>query len=363
MQSISDDQSSISTGASFFNDLERLSLGKRPTELQLWSNDQKIQGICIKYGAEIEIVNGKKEGNPTHVLQLGYDEVITELEVHTVKSADSKLSVTAITVATSKCNIMTSGNKSGGKTYSFSMADYSSWSFRGFFGFSFAEGFEDLGVVWGKDIITAANSSVQRPPAKNLLKMGPTLQEKTRMAMSESKPAEHFYLGDCVNTGAAYAGMSSFSALDTISGDSRISSMAFSVSAGRLSGLKIGYSDGKQVIHGAYTQDREMWGCEVKAPIIAAKLTVAKTVTMTEPFVDTVELVCGEANGELPLWPLDVSTIRYLGDHPETDQVEILSTLTEQAPKLARSNWTLRGFYGEEGQGIITRLGLIWGCS
>ncbi|KAJ4253321.1 hypothetical protein NW762_010476 [Fusarium torreyae] len=363
MQSLLQDTKSISTGAAFFNDLELIESGARPSELRVWSDDTKIKGICIVYTTDREIAHGQREGNPQHALKLDYDEVITELEVHVAKVEEGKLCVKAIAMATSKCNILIAGTKSGGKTHSFSMQDDRQWSFRGLFGFTFTDGFEDLGVVWGKDKVTAATSTVQAPPAKNFLGMGPSLQEKTKKAMSESKPAEHFYLGDCVSTGSSSASVNTFNALDTIAASSQIRSLAFSVSAGRLCGLKVGYSDNKQLTHGVYSQDREVWHCEVKAPIVAAKLTVGKTVSTPEPFVDTVELVCGDENGALPLWPLDVSTIRYLGDHTEADKLEVVSKLTEQAPSLARANWSLRGFYGEESQGLITRLGLIWGCA
>ncbi|KAK6497175.1 hypothetical protein TWF506_004650 [Arthrobotrys conoides] len=363
MQTLLEDKNSISTGASFFNDLEFLGAGVRPSELRLWSGDQKIKGICVVYTNSSELAHGTREGNPQHVIQLDPDEVITEIEVHVVKSAESKLSVTAIAVATSKCNILSAGIKSNGKTYSFSMADYRQWSFRGFFGFALDDGFEDLGIVWGKDVPMPATSTVKMPPAKNLLGMGSSLQKKVKTVMSETKPNEHFYLGDCVSTGSSSSSATSFSALDTIDGSSVIRKIAFSSSSGRLSGLKIKYSDEKQVTSGAYSQANEAWSCDVVAPIVAAKLTVGKNLSSPVPFVDSVELVCGDANGELPLWPLDVSTIRYLGDHKPEDQLEIVSKLTEQAPKLARANWTLRGFYGEESDGLITRLGLIWGCA
>ncbi|KAM5344892.1 hypothetical protein ACJ41O_010754 [Fusarium nematophilum] len=363
MQSLLEDKNSISTGATFFNDLETLEVGARPTELRLWSDDKKIKGVCVVYASK-EIAHGTREGNPQHVLQLAYDEVITEIEAHVVKGAGDKLSVTAIALATSRCNILSAGTKSNGKTHSFSMADYRQWSFRGFFGFVFDDGFEDLGVVWSKDTApTAATSTVQMPPAKNLLGMGSSLQQKAKAEMSETKSSEHFYLGDCVSTGSPSAA-TSFSALDTIDGTSKMSKISFSVSAGRLGGLKVEYSDGKQATHGAYSQASEAWSCDVKAPVVAAKLTVGTTRSNPAPFVDSVELVCGDANGGLPLWPLDVSTIRYLGDHKPEDQLEVVSNLTEQAPKLGRANWTLRGFYGEESQqGLITRLGLIWGCA
>lgn len=361
MQSLLENKDSISTGASFFNDLEILESGARPSELRLWNGDNNIKGICVVYTTGKEIAHGQRDENPQYVLKLDFDEAITELEVQLAISADDKTSVTAIDVATSKFNILTAGTKCNSKTYSFSMADHCQWTFRGFFGFTFNNCFEDLGIVWGKDMHTAASSTVQEPAAKNLLGMGSSLQEKTRKAMSETKPSEHFYLGDCVSTGASSSSASTFSALDTIAGSSRICKLSFSVSAGRLSGLKVGYSDDKQLIHGAYTQDQEVWSCEVKAPIVAAKLTVGKTISAPEPFVDAVELVCGDENGELPLWPLDVSTIRYLGDHTEADKLDVVSKLTEQAPRLARANWTLRGFYGEESNGILIRLGLIWG--
>ncbi|EGX45522.1 hypothetical protein AOL_s00169g128 [Orbilia oligospora ATCC 24927] len=363
MQSLLKDKNSISTGASFFNDLEPLEVGARPTELRLWSDEKKIKCICVVYTTGTEITRGTKEGNPQHVIQLDHDEVITEIEMHVVNGTEGNPSVTTIAVATSKCNILSAGTKSNGKTHSFSMVDDRQWSFRGFFGFISDGGFEDLGIVWGKDIPMPATSTVKMPPAKNLLGMGSSLQQKTKTAMSATKPNEHFYLGDCVSTGSSSSLATSFSALDTIDGSSVIRKIAFSSSSGRLSGLKIKYSDDKQVTSGAYSQANEAWSCDVVAPIVAAKLTVGKTLSAPVPFVDSVELVCGDANGELPLWPLDVSTIRYLGDHKPDDQLEIVSKLTEQAPKLARANWTLRGFYGEESEGLITRLGLIWGCA
>jgi hypothetical protein len=363
MQNVPRDHDIISTGAAFFNDLEHLTPGMRPTELQLWCNDQALQGICIKYGQKIEKSNGKRDGNPQHVLQLQFDEVITELEVYVARTPANKLSVTALTVATSKCNIMTAGVKSGGKKHSFAMADYSQWSFRGFFGFTFADGFEDLGVIWGKDISPEQTNAVPRAPTNNLLNMGPSLQEKTKKIMAETKPTESFYLGDCVSTGTTSSTVTTFSSLDKISAASKINKISFCRSSGILSGLKVDYTDGKNATLGAYDEKLEPWSCEVKAPIIAAKLSVSKTISKPNPFLDTVELVCGEANGGLPIWPLDVVTIRCLGDHSVEDQMEVVSVLAEQAPKLGRANWTLRGFYGEQSGGVITRLGLVWGSS
>ncbi|KAK6526634.1 hypothetical protein TWF694_005215 [Orbilia ellipsospora] len=363
MQSLLQDRNSISTGATFFNDLQPLEPGARPTEIRLWRNDQKITGICTSYTTNKEIAHGTRAGNPQHVLQLAPDEAVTEIEVHIINDEKDKPSVAAIAIATSKCNMMSAGAKSKGKTRSFSMANHRQWSFRGFFGFAFHGGFEDLGVVWGKDPPMTATSAVQMPPAKNLLGMGSLLQQKIKTAMSETKPNEHFYLGDCVNTGPSSLPVTSFSALDIIDGHSKICKIAFSSSAGRLSGLMVNYSNGQEVAYGAYSQVSEAWTCNVEAPIVAAKLTVGKTRGLSALFIDSVELVCGDANGKLPLWPLDVLTIRYIGDHPPDDQLEVTSKLIERAPEFAGASWTLRGFYGEESQGLITRLGMVWGCA
>lgn len=243
------------------------------------------------------------------------------------------------------------------------MSDHRQWSFHGFFGFQFTTGFEDLGVIWGKDSAPSTTAAIQMPPAKNFLGMGSSLQAKTKKAMSDTKPSEHFYLGDCVSTGSLHSPVNSFTALDIIASSSQMGKISFSVSTGRLSRLKIVYVDGKQLTQGAYSQIQEAWSCEVKAPIIAAKLTVGKTINTPELFIDSVELVCGDKTGQLPLWPMDIQAIRYLGDHPEGDKLDVGSQLTEHAPKLAYANWTLRGFYGEESQGLITRLGLIWGSA
>ncbi|KAF9768133.1 hypothetical protein IL306_014593, partial [Fusarium sp. DS 682] len=247
---------------------------KLEAALILWSNDAKIRGISVVYTTGKELAHGQREGNPQNAIKIDYDEVITELEVHVVKVEEDKRSVQAIAIATSKCNILVAGTKAGGKNYSFSMAEH--------------DGFEDLGVVWGKDKPSAATSTIQAPPAKNFLGMGSVLQDKTRKAMTETKSAEHFYLGDCISTGSTASPTSSFSSVDNIAGSSKITKVSFSASAGRLCGLKIEYSDKKELRHGAYSEDREVWNCEVKTPIVAAKLTVGKTISYPEPFMDTV---------------------------------------------------------------------------
>ena len=79
MQSLLENKNRISTGATFFNDLEDLEKGARPSELRLWSDDKKIKGICVVYTTGKENAHGQRNGNPQHVLKLDVDEIITEI--------------------------------------------------------------------------------------------------------------------------------------------------------------------------------------------------------------------------------------------------------------------------------------------
>ena len=90
MQSLLENKNSISTGAAFFNDLENLESGARPSELRLWDDDKNIKGVCVVYTTGKEIAHGQREENPQHVLKLDFDEAITELEVHIVINAEDK---------------------------------------------------------------------------------------------------------------------------------------------------------------------------------------------------------------------------------------------------------------------------------
>lgn len=358
----------LSTPSQFFNDLDVLQEDFRPCELRIWYRVGRIKGLKVFYSNNQERAHGDVEGDPEKVLELPPDgsEAITELQVHVNFDAEKDASfVSGIAAATSRCNIVELKPSKIESTQDFSMLDHRQWSFRGFFGFYFDGTFESLGVIWGRDDAAGTTSRAQPPSAKNLLGMSPSLQEKTRKAMSTSRPDEHFYVGGFVRTGAATTATSvtSFSALESIGASAKITELSFSSASSRLTGLKVVYSDGTSLIHGAYLETNGTWSCKVNSPIVAAKVTVAKTKDFTEPFVDTVELVCGNESGELPLWPLDVSTIRYLGDHEEQEKREVVSALTEPAPRLSKLNWTLRGFYGEESHGLITRLGMIWGCA
>ncbi|KAF3920137.1 hypothetical protein AA313_de0202922 [Arthrobotrys entomopaga] len=86
MQSLLQDKTKISTGATFFDDLQSLEAGARPTELRIWSDDQnsKILGLCVVYTTATEIAHGKREGNAQKVIQLDPDEVITEVELNVI---------------------------------------------------------------------------------------------------------------------------------------------------------------------------------------------------------------------------------------------------------------------------------------
>lgn len=360
MQSSFEDKNRITIGATFFNDLQTIKDFVRPKELRFWTKDQIIIGLCTIFEDSEQIAHGVREGNPQHVIMLAEDEAITEIEVYVGSSAEGKLLVAGINLATSKCNIMFAGKNSSENPFRFFMTEHSQWSFRGFFGFVSGYGFEDLAIVWGRDNGMVATNPIQPASSKNFLGMSSTLQRKVKAVMSESKPADHFYLGDFVSTQSpTTSAPTPFCALDDIGRSSKISRIAFSSSSGRLGGLSVIYDDGKRVIHGAFAQTNETWEADVRGPVVAVKLSVGRTLGAPLPFVDSIELVCGDSNGLLPDWPLDVLTVRYLGHHAAEEQVQVIAQLVEKAPK---RNWTLRGFYGEEAQGLITKLGLIWGC-
>ena len=66
------------------------------------------------------------------------------------------------------------------------------------------------------------------------------------------------------------------------------------------------------------------------------------------------------SEGGLPLWPSDVSTMRFLGK-AETRAEADMSQAVEPAPTLFNATWDVRVFFrGLEG-GLITRLGVAWG--
>lgn len=78
-------------------------------------------------------------------------------------------------------------------------------------------------------------------------------------------------------------------------------------------------------------------------------------------YVDTIEFIRADGDGCQSAWPLNMSTLRSLGEGDKRVSKDI-GEVVEQAPTMGdNSKWTIRGFYGENSDGIITRLGVIWG--
>ena len=64
-------------------------------------------------------------------------------------------------------------------------------------------------------------------------------------------------------------------------------------------------------------------------------------------------------------WPLLMSTLRYLWEGSERAAVDVCEVFEEAPRGCGNARWTVRGFYGEYsgegGEGVISRLGVVWG--
>ncbi|KAM0202731.1 hypothetical protein ACHAQI_010674 [Fusarium lateritium] len=153
-----------------------------------------------------------------------------------------------------------------------------------------------------------------------------------------------------------------FPALDTIDLNWTISTIAFASTGAKLTGLKVTYTNGREGVHGNF--GREVWKCEVKSALIVAKLTTGRIAQGGQGFVDTVEFILADDasnTGQQAAWPLDVATLRYLGEGDSRPTVDV-AQVVERAPRLgANAKWTIRGFYGETKDGLISRIGVVWG--
>ncbi|KAJ5802090.1 uncharacterized protein N7503_004540 [Penicillium pulvis] len=122
--------------------------------------------------------------------------------------------------------------------------------------------------------------------------------------------------------------------------------------------------------YGAYPQKDEeaAWVCEANSPIVTAKLVTTKPIGDNQDvpqtsFINSVEFILAADNlGQLPGWPLDVETVRFLSDAEEQNASD-LPALVESAPKPGRNIWSMKGFYGEYTDGLVTQLSIVWGRS
>lgn len=305
------------------------------------------------------------------------------------------------------------------KTHCFSKADQRQWSLRGFFGFFVQGNFKGLGTIWGKDTFVPVQViPVSAPLARSYLGLPEEMQKRVVNDMTGRKSfASQFYIGDAIRTTLTIEGAKLFSTLDAgLDVGWQITKLTFRHNdAGQLTGIAISYANGREYTHGEVTGG-SIWAVDTPTPLVGIKITAGKekvavkaskkeekvasgaskkkaedddedeeddeedddeegdeeeeeledpSQTAHHVAIDKVELLQLDAGGGMPEWPLDlvIDAIRWLGHHDDDEAFETTGTLVEMAPTLDRAIWSVRGFWGETDQKIITRLGVIWGRS
>jgi hypothetical protein len=270
------------------------------------------------------------------------------------------------------------------KTHTWVRPEDGQWSFRGFFGFIHEKRLISLGIVWGKDnFVPIPAARISTPLCKNFLGLCPALKEsikRIKLLKNARLISDNNFMGTSVvttkatktvaedATEASVVGANStqetdlqhFNALDKIDINWKIKAFTFASKNDKLTGIKILYYNGQEVIQGPYADADEKWRCEVGSDIVIAKITAGAMEDSSPAYLDTLEFVRADSEGQLPTWPLDFSTLRYLGESPKRVSYQI-SEVIEQAPKIGNSNWSARGFYGEHNGEYITRMGVVWG--
>ncbi|KAF5578869.1 uncharacterized protein FSUBG_13702 [Fusarium subglutinans] len=371
----------VHSSATLVNDLETIDATFRPDKIMVWLKDQTVGGIRLKYAKGVEKSHGSCEGPATHQWNLASDgsEIIVEVVVREeMRSAETV--ITSITFVTSYCNVFDTVVPQGSsapstltvgpdsKVTTFLRPEGAQWSLPGFFSFSANSSTEHpagtpctLGIIWSKDTfvpLPAAPLSVQI--CKSYLSLGKSLQANVKRFKHLKNFASfpfYFILGATaaatsrnVAGGAASVDDISepFNALDGIDIDWVVKTIAFA-------------SNG-EVIYGNF--GREVWKCDGASPLIVAKLTAGRISAGGPGFLDAVEFIRADLarkKGEQAAWPLDVSTLRYLGEGDMRVTVDV-GQVVERAPNFGgNARWTCRGFYGESKDGFISRLGIVWG--
>ena len=253
------------------------------------------------------------------------------------------------------------------RTHTWSRPDDGQWSLRGFFGFtqvelgSKKERIVSLGVVWGKDgFVPVPKARVVSPLSKQFIHLSPPLQKSIRQICGTTTFEGSFLMGNSVAIPSTSGTSEIFNALTQIDYGWRIKEIGFACQDGKLSGLQVQYQTGDVLKHGNYTEATKVWSCEVKTSLVRAKITAGKVDPASAAYIDTVEFIRANPDGQLPVWPLNVSTLRYLGEGEQRVSMDV-TELVETAPSLGNKPAFVQGFFGEHSGGLITRLGIVWG--
>jgi hypothetical protein len=271
-----------------------------------------------------------------------------------------------------------------------SRPDVGMWSIRGFFGFQKGlrenTRFLNLGVVYGKD------KFVPRPKYSEVLPICKTYfnyagaWEDPKDTSAAPKPltqpakrireeisviygslvqfAGRYIMGEMVAT--TTPGTNYFSHLRKIKVGWHLQSIQFGTTDGKLTGLKTTWINGEFDIQGSFppkSETNRQWECVVHPNVLLrAKITKAKeSVEKKDTWIQTIEFIRSEdANGGLPTWLLDMTTLRYIGNTGRSVPEEPI--VIEKAPDHDGAVWSVRGFYGVVVTGgQIVGLGIIWG--
>ncbi|KAJ5080927.1 hypothetical protein N7456_013637 [Penicillium angulare] len=372
----------VHENAQMFNALETLNATFCPSSIAVWAKDNVVQGIQVTYTKGDKMTFGVCNEKATDTLDLDgkVSEAIVEINIKT-GAKDGKKYIAGISFATNACKLLDvfdqasfdETKKTSGvtlETFRYVRGDDQPWTLRGFFGFADNVRLLSLGVVWGKDsFVPTPNSLLPSPLCRNLLGMNQAMQKDVLGHMVRLQNRNKFIMGDFVFTDITSTKPVIFNALTDVESTWTIAKLGFATAnsgpgKGRLSGLKVLYTNGRSLKYGAYPEKDEeaSWVCDVNSPIVTAKLVTTKPVDGSS-FINSVEFILAADNlGQLPGWPLDVGTVRFLSDEGEQSPSD-LPTLVESAPKPGKTIWSMKGFYGEHTDELITKLGIVWGRS
>ena len=262
------------------------------------------------------------------------------------------------------------------KTTTWTKPEDPRYSLRGFLSFIHNGNIITVGAIWGKDgFVPVPPARLQPTLCKDFLGLSKDLQKNIEGHLSAF--AGKFFMGASLSTTsdgdhdpviggggvfAAEPATKHFNALDGIDVNWRIITIGFACDGqGSLSGLRVLYHNGTELHHGSWSKETEKWPVEVRSELAVVKMTAGKLEARGRAYVDTVEFVRGAGKEQgVPVWPLEVLTLRFLGGGETRVSVDVRQ-MVEPAPKIGNAVWDVRGFFGEERDGLISRLGVIWG--